>query len=128
MFVKTSWPEKSRYGVPSPSHTQEPSAPATTSGVRAAWADQEWKTCARSSSYVRRAASGSACGWGAVGGRAVSGGGVGMGGGGAVGGRAISGRVLVMRVRVGRGGPVTAGPVVPKVEDGQDIPHRCRSG
>src|SRR5919202_2784464 len=85
-FVKTSWPEKSRYVVPSPSQTHEPCPPATTSGVSAAWADQEWKTCARSSSYVRRAASGSAAGCGAV------------------AGAEISGRVLVMRVTIGGAG------------------------
>src|SRR4051812_34956607 len=59
MFTFTSWLEKSRYFVPAASQTVLPRPPAITIGARFAWADQEWKTCARSSSSVRRPSSGS---------------------------------------------------------------------
>ena len=50
MLVNTSWEVKSSSRCPSWSHTWEPSALVTTIGSKEAWADQEWKTCLRSSS------------------------------------------------------------------------------
>ena len=50
MLVKTSWEEKSRYSAPWSSQTDDPCAFVTTIGLICAWADQEWKTCFRSSS------------------------------------------------------------------------------
>ncbi len=50
MLVKTSWEEKSRYSAPWSSQTVDPCAFVTTIGLICAWADQEWKTCFRSSS------------------------------------------------------------------------------
>ena len=48
MFTFISCDEKSRYRRPSSSQNQLPSAPATTTGESDPWADQEWKTWARS--------------------------------------------------------------------------------
>src|SRR5512140_2239143 len=90
MLVKTSWLDRSRNGRPSPSHTQDPCAPTTTNGSSIACADQEWKTCARSSARVRAAPSGSGAGDGAVGGSGGSDGRAGVAPG------SVVGRVLVM--------------------------------
>src|SRR5829696_809378 len=53
MLVKTSWEVKSSSRWPSWSQTWEPSALVITIGFSDPWADQEWKTCLRSSSRTR---------------------------------------------------------------------------
>ena len=50
MVTFTSWLEKSRYSLPSKSHSFAPSPRAMGSGVIFPWADQEWNTEARSRS------------------------------------------------------------------------------
>ena len=52
-LVNTSCEVKSSSRWPSWSHTCEPSALVMTIGSKEPWADQEWKTCLRSSSLTR---------------------------------------------------------------------------